>query len=124
MKPHKKGQQYEISYRCPGYTDPFYERFSTYEEANLRVAPERPEPSGRLGIYPQQPAERVTLPKYRPATRAVWSASEALHALDCCSDPVLEIAMLLALGCSMWIGEILGLTWDCVNYSTVPHTFG
>ena len=38
MKPRKRGQQYEISYRCPGYTKPFYERFPTYEAANLRIA--------------------------------------------------------------------------------------
>lgn len=63
------------------------------------------------------PAERVTLPKYRSAERDVWSASEAQYALDCCSDPVLHTAMLLALGCSMRIGEILGLTWDCVDFS-------
>lgn len=237
MKPRKKGQQYEISYRCSGYSKPFYERFSTYEEANLRVAqieyekslgvfqPPKPIPSTKksakstkkryitvgelmdeyvqvyglnhwgdsflsdnrhrikhyikpylgnvavkdltthdLDVFydslqdkpavvlkghkktdatvslsviekvhallrsalnqaviweyiPNNPAERVTLPKYRPAARVVWSASEAQHALDCCTDPVLEIAMLLALGCSMRIGEILGLTWDCVDYS-------
>lgn len=29
------------------------------------------------------PAERVTLPKYRSAERDVWSASEAQYALDC-----------------------------------------
>ena len=62
------------------------------------------------------PAERVTLPKYRSATRDVWSASEAQCALDCCDDPVLHTAILLALGCSMRIGEILGLTWDCVDF--------
>ena len=38
MRPRKKGQQYEICYRCPGYTKPIYERFPTYEAANLRVA--------------------------------------------------------------------------------------
>ena len=38
MKPRKKGQQFEIIYRCSGYPKPFYERFSTYEEANLRIA--------------------------------------------------------------------------------------
>ena len=32
-------------------------------------------------------------------------------------NPVLKLAMLLALGCSMRIGEILGLTWDCVDLS-------
>lgn len=234
MKPRKKGQQYEISYRCPGYPKPFYERFSSYEEANLRIAqieyekslgvfqPPKPVPSTvrtvrkkyitvgelmdeyvqvyglnhwgdsflsnnrhRIEHYikpylgdvavkdltthdldvfydslqdkpavilkghkktdatvslsviekthallrsalkqaviweyiPSNPAERVTLPKYKPSVRTVWSASEAQRALDCCTDPILEIAMLLALGCSMRIGEILGLTWDCVDNS-------
>lgn len=70
------------------------------------------------------PADRVTLPKYRPATRAVWSITEAQHALECCSNPVLDITMLLALGCSMRIGEILGLTWDCVDYSPESLTDG
>ena len=234
MKPRKKGQQFEISYRCPGYEKPFYERFSSYEEANLRIAqieyekslgvfqPPKPIPVSvraakkkhitisdlmdeyvqvyglnhwgdsflsnsrhRIEHYikpylgnvavkdltthdldvfydslqdkpavilkghkktdstvslsviekihallrsalnqaviweytPNNPADRVTLPKYRPQTRTVWSSSEAQRALDCCSDPVLHIAMLLALGCSMRIGEILGLTWDCVDFS-------
>ena len=38
MKPRKRGQQYEISYRCPGYDKPFFERFETIEDANLRCA--------------------------------------------------------------------------------------
>lgn len=234
MKPRKKGQQYEISYRCPGYSKPFYERFSSYEEAKLRIAqieyekslgvfqPPKPVPVSirstkqkyitvgelmdeyvqvyglnhwgdsflscskhRIEHYikpylgdvavkdltmhdldlfydslqdkpavilkghkktdatitlsviekthallrsalnqavkweyiSSNPAERVTLPKYRSAERDVWSASEAQYALSCCSDPVLHTAMLLALGCSMRIGEILGLTWDCVDFS-------
>ena len=38
MKPRLKGKQYEISYRCPGYDRPFFERFATIQEANLRIA--------------------------------------------------------------------------------------
>lgn len=49
MKPRKKGQQFEISYRCPGYEKPFYERFSSYEEANLRIAQIEYEKS--LGVF-------------------------------------------------------------------------
>ena len=37
MVPRKKGQKYEISYRCAGYEKPFYERFDTYEAANIGV---------------------------------------------------------------------------------------
>jgi len=234
MKPRKRGQQYEISYRCPGYTKPFYERFPTYEAANLRIAqieyeksigeflPPKPLPEqvkrtakkfitvgelmdeyvqvyglnhwgdsflscsrhriehyikpylGNVAVkdltthdldvfydslqdkpavvlkghkktdatvslsviekthallrsalsqavtweyIKTNPAERVTLPKYRPKTRDVWTPSEAQRALECCTDTVLHTTMLLALGCSMRIGEILGLTWDCVDFS-------
>ena len=231
MKPRKKGQQYEISYRCPGYTKPFSERFATVEEANLRIAQieldksrgelrppkelllkaaapkaklvtvrqlmdefvthyglnhwgdsylsgnlhrieqyinpylgdvllteltprdldifydglqdkpaiilkghtktdARISPSViqrihvllrsalnmavRWGYIATNPAEHVTPPEYRQQERAVWTGSEALYALQCCDDPVLHLAMLLALGCSLRIGEILGLQWDHV----------
>lgn len=234
MKPRKKGQQFEIIYRCSGYPKPFYERFSTYEEANLRIAQIEyeksigvfvpPKPTQKvthqtqtkfitvaelmdeyvrvyglnhwsdstlsynrhriehyikpyigtmavkdittrdLDIYydslqdkpavilkghtktdstisacviskihallrsalnqavvweyiKTNPAERATLPKYRSKPRTVWSPAEAQYALECCTDPMLNAAMQLALGCSMRIGEILGLTWDCVDYS-------
>lgn len=233
MVPRKKGQKYEISYRCAGYEKPFYERFDTYEAAKLRIAQieyeksicafEPPKPSvltakrnhyvtiGELldeyvqiyglkhwgdsylstnqhyivhyikpviGDVPVKdmtthdldlfydslqdqpavvlkghlkkdqmispsvilkihalmrgafrkavawkyitvnPAENVTLPKYSSKERASWSASEVKYALAICENPVLKLAMLLALGCSMRIGEILGLTWDCVELSS------
>ena len=61
------------------------------------------------------PAMTVELPKYKREKRAVWDDAEARYALDVCTDPILKLCMLLALGCSMRIGEILGLTWDCVH---------
>ena len=230
MKPRKKGQQYEISYRCPGYDKPVYERFSTLDEANVRCAeidlarargelrpPTRTAAPAKmfltvselldeyvqlyglnhwgdsylsysrhriehyikpfLGDYlvkdltthdvdvfydqllvtpaivtkghkdtgktvstdvikkvhdllrsalnqavawnyiPSNPAEKATLPRHKPKKRDVWTAAEAKHALDICLDAVLKLAMLLAIGCSMRVGEILGLTWDCVDIS-------
>ncbi len=234
MKPRKKGQQWEISYRCPGYSKPISERFTSFEAAKLRIAEIEYEKSiGKLrppqaaicksegmqkkfitvgelmdeyvqlyglnhwgdsflsysrhriehyikpylgtvlvtdltthvldrfydslqdkpavilkghkdtnktislqviekvhallrsalnqavtwGYITTNPALNVTLPKYKPQSRAVWSAEEAQTALDLCSDPILYLAMLLALGCSMRIGEILGLTWDCIDTS-------
>ena len=236
MNPRKKGQMYEISYRCAGYEKPFFERYPTYQEAKRRAAqidyekrlgtfvppkpteigPDQETPRKRfitvgelLDEYVQvyglshwgdsflsynchriehyikpyigniavrdltthdldvfyhslqdkpavilkghkktdatvspsviekthtllrgalnqavkweyirvNPAEHVTLPQYKPATRAVWNADEARNAIECCTDPILKLALLLALGCSMRIGEILGLTWDCVDCS-------
>jgi len=67
------------------------------------------------GYMPSNPAENVTLPKYKSKSRDVWSPEEAQTALALCTDNILHLAMLLALGCSMRIGEILGLTWDCVD---------
>lgn len=234
MKPRQKGHKWEISYRCPGYSKPIYERFSSYEAAKLRIAeieyeksigqlrpPHAPVPGdneaskkfitvGELldeyvqlyglrhwgdsylsysrhriehyikpyigsvllrdltahildrfynslqekpavvlkghkardktispqviekihalmksalnqaitwGYIQANPAANITLPKAKSKPREVWTPEQAQTALDLCDDPILRLAMLLALGCSLRIGEILGLTWDCVDMS-------
>ncbi len=234
MTPRQKGKQWEISYRCPGYSKPIYERFPSYEAAKLRIAEieyeksigqlrppqilpqgERAKPKkfitvGELmdeyvqlyglnhwgdsylsysrhriehyikpyignvllcdltthgldkyydslqdkpavvpkgykgksktislpviekihallrsalkqavawGYIPTNPAENVSLPKYKAQPRNAWTPDEAQTALELCQDRILKLAMMLALGCSMRIGEILGLTWDCVDIS-------
>lgn len=61
------------------------------------------------------PAMTVELPRHRKNKREAWSEQEAYQALSLYDDPVLKLCMYLALGCSMRIGEILGLTWDCVH---------
>lgn len=38
MKPTKRWNRWEITYRIPGYTKLFSERFDTIEEANIRIA--------------------------------------------------------------------------------------
>ena len=232
MKPRKKGQQWEICYRCPGYTKLITERFPTYEAANLRVAEieyeksigqlrppvtapgKNKKPAKRfitvgelmdeyvqiyglkhwgdsyysdnhhriehyikpyignvllcdltthdLDLYynsllekpavilkghkktdrkvspsviakihtvlraalnqavtweyiKKNPAEYATLPDYTPGEVAVWSTEDMQTALSCCDDPILSLAMHLAVGCSLRVGEVLGLTWDCVH---------
>lgn len=232
MKPRQRGKQWEISYRCPGYSKPIFERFPSYEAAKLRIAeieyeksigqlrPPRTLPSkdnqpskrfitvGELmdeyvqlyglnfwgdsylsysrhriehyikpylgnvlvndlttheldvyynslqdkpavvlkghkadnktvslpviekvhallrsalnqavtwGYITLNPAINVTLPKCISKPREVWTIEQAQEALALCTDSILRLAMLLALGCSMRVGEILGLTWDCVN---------
>ena len=61
------------------------------------------------------PTIGVTLPKHNPKERAVWSDAEAVEALNVCDDPALKICLYLALGCSLRIGEILGLQWSNVH---------
>lgn len=63
------------------------------------------------------PALAVELPKRKKQRQTTWTEQEVLYALQVCDDPVLRLCMLLAVGCSMRIGEILGLTWDCVHVS-------
>lgn len=241
MTPRKKGQKWEISYRCPGYSKPIYERFTSYEAAKLRIAEIEYEKSiGQLrppqvsvqgdngvskkfitvgelldeyvqlyglrhwgdsylsysrhriehyikpyisnvllcdltahildhfynslqdkpavvlkghkatdktisphviekihalmksalnqaitwGYIQTNPAANITLPKPKSQPRAVWTPDQAQTAIDRCVDPVLRLAMLLALGCSLRIGEILGLTWDCVDITEESATSG
>ena len=63
----------------------------------------------------KNPAEYATLPDYTPGEVAVWSTEDMQTALSCCDDPILSLAMHLAVGCSLRVGEVLGLTWDCVH---------
>lgn len=61
------------------------------------------------------PTLGVTLPEYKSKAREVWSDAEAIRALNVCDNPVLRICLYLALGCSLRIGEILGLQWGQVH---------
>ena len=74
-------------------------------------------------LHGVNPAMAVELPKYQKGRREAWSDKEALQALALCEDPVLKLCMYLALGCSMRIGEILGLTWNCVHLDAQEGAF-
>ena len=61
------------------------------------------------------PTTGATLPTARSAQRAVWSDEEAIQALSLCDTEPLGVCLYLALGCSMRLGEILGLQWSNVH---------
>lgn len=67
------------------------------------------------GYIQTNPASNITLPKSKSQPRDVWTPDQAQAAIDLCVDPILRLAMMLALGCSLRIGEILDWTWDCVD---------
>lgn len=69
------------------------------------------------------PALAVELPKHKKVQREAWTEQEAYQALMLCDDPDLKLCMYLAIGCSMRIGEILGLTWDCVHMENESNAF-
>ena len=63
----------------------------------------------------KNPFEDADLPKREKKVRAIWTADIIRQALDNCQDGKLYIAINLAFACSMRMGEITGLTWDCLH---------
>ena len=68
-------------------------------------------------MMPKNPAVHATVPKYKSKKRDIWDAETLMHALDVCEDNVLLLAMNLAFAGSLRMGEMLALTWDCVDVS-------
>ena len=68
-------------------------------------------------LIEKNPAEFAPLPKYEMKERDIWDSQTLFHAIDCCEDERLKLCLNLAFSCSLRIGELLGLTWDCVDIS-------
>ena len=68
-------------------------------------------------LMEKNPALHATVPKAVSKKRGVWDSEPIFLALDVCDDDRLKLAINLSFACSMRIGEILGLTWDCVDIS-------
>lgn len=63
----------------------------------------------------KNPAENAMVPKVEYAKRDIWTAETLFHALHLCDDPRLALALNVSFCCSLRMGEMLGLTWDCVD---------
>lgn len=68
-------------------------------------------------IMVKNPAANASVPKGEYAKRDIWTAETLFHALSICDDPRLALALNLSFCCSLRMGEMLGLTWDCVDIS-------
>lgn len=68
-------------------------------------------------LMEKNPAIYATVPKPEVHKREIWDAETLFRALEVCEDEQLKLAINLAFACSMRVGEILGLTWDCVDIS-------
>ena len=71
----------------------------------------------RWDIISKNPFEDAVLPKREKKKREIWTADIIRQALDNCSDGKLYLAISLSFACSLRMGEITGLTWDCVHIS-------
>lgn len=65
-------------------------------------------------LMTRNPVEHATLPKEEHKTRDIWTAEVLQKALEACDDDILRLAINLAFSCSLRMGELLGLTWDCI----------
>ena len=68
-------------------------------------------------LVEKNPARYATLPKHEPKTREIWDAQTLFKAIEGCEDQRLKLCLNLAFAGSLRIGELLGLTWDCVDIS-------
>ena len=68
-------------------------------------------------LIEKNPADHATVPKYKPVRRQIWTADVLMHATEICDDDILKLAMNLSFSASLRIGELTGLTWDCVDIS-------
>lgn len=68
-------------------------------------------------LMSRNPVLNATLPKHESQKREIWTAETLLKALELCEDDILSLAINLAFSCSLRMGELLGLTWDCVEIS-------
>lgn len=66
-------------------------------------------------LMPKNPVANATLPKEEHVPRNIWTADTLFKALDACDDDMLRLALNLAFSCSLRMGEMLALTWDCVD---------
>ncbi len=65
----------------------------------------------------RNPVQNATVPKAEKHERDIWDAQTLMKALSLCDDPFLSLAINLAFACSLRMGELLGLTWNCVDIS-------
>ena len=71
----------------------------------------------KWGLMEKNPAIDATVPKYKKKEREIWTAEMLMQALDACDNKWLKVAFHLSFTATLRLGELLGLTWDCVEMS-------
>jgi integrase len=68
-------------------------------------------------IIAKNPCNNAKPPKYAPSEKKILDSDEIVKIIQLSEDLNLTVALHLGFACTMRIGEILGLTWDCVDVS-------
>lgn len=71
----------------------------------------------KWGIMEKNPATDATVPKHKKEEREIWTAEMLMQAIEACENKWLKIAFHLCFTATLRLGELLGLTWDCVEIS-------
>lgn len=71
----------------------------------------------RWELMPRNPVANATLPKYEEKKRDIWDSETLFRAIELCTDDLLALAINVTFSASLRMGELLGLTWDCVDVS-------
>lgn len=68
-------------------------------------------------LIDRNPAFLAEVPKHEGKKREIWDLETLTKVNEVCPDPMLKLSINLSFACSLRIGELLGLTWDCVDIS-------
>lgn len=71
----------------------------------------------KWGIIEKNPATDATVPKHKKQEREIWTAEMLMQAIEACENKWLKIAFHLCFTATLRLGELLGITWDCVEIS-------
>ena len=71
----------------------------------------------KWNMIEKNPAEDATVPKHKKEKREIWTAEMLMQAVDACDDKWMKAAFHLSFTATLRLGELLGLTWDCVDIS-------
>ena len=71
----------------------------------------------KWGLMEKNPAIDATVPKHKKKEREIWTVEMLMQALDACDNKWLKVAFHLSFTATLRLGELLGLTWDCVEMS-------
>ncbi len=68
-------------------------------------------------LMAKNPCINASVPKEEHKPRDMWDAPTLFKALELCDDDMIKLSINLAFSCSLRVGEMLGLTWDCIDIS-------